>query len=140
MTLFLTSNSYKASSMPVQPRTKEAIEAAPAIITQYHSHDTQSWCKQHISRPSLWNNSCDDINMYWASYNIYVNWYNIHWACQTEGNFFVNVFRHFIEYSGYSIAQAVPPAAWENDRILVLMIYGLFIIKQKKYHLSMMML
>ena len=100
-------------------RTKEAIEAAPAVIQQSLWNDAnhaQSVVHQHISRPSLWNNGRYSINYYWASYNIYVNWYNIHWACQTEGNFFVNVFKHFINYSGRSIAQSVAPASWEKDR------------------------
>ena len=105
--------------IPKFSRTKEAIETAPAVITQNYKKEDLPPAEynyfiavHHITRPTLLHN--DDWNGYWASFNIYVNWYNIHWACQTEGNFWVNILKHFINYSGYSIAQAVQPAAWEN--------------------------
>ena len=111
--------------IPTWPRTKEGIEAAPGVITQTKAFDPNKskddyfpfTSVYHIVRPTLWHYSADsrDYDGYWATFNIYVNWYNIHWACQREGNFYVNIFQHFIEYSGRSIAQAVQPAAWQNN-------------------------
>ena len=95
---------------------KEAILPAQAILKQWNATGAQAKAAFHIDRPTLWYDSSTDLDYYYASYYIYVNWYNVHWACQTKGNFFANIFKHFINYSGRSITQALKPAAWANNQ------------------------